>query len=435
MEVVSAIPGSIPDFIALALLIILPSYFWNYAPPIHGSDPIFRDLWTNLRLFVPISLVVGIFAWAIAGAARAPQTEHHRRAGALRVFALGMLAAFPFVLGGDIIAERLFDIQGLGSLFTYSVADRDAPTAQFLLFAFLSAAVLVRYAMMYGTRRALSPVLRSDGQEHVVVRARSGKLLVTAGVVLGVFVVLGIAGPYLAPHDPAQLDRAASYAKPSWSHLFGANKFGQDTLSRVLYGFRSELRFGAVVTFAGFLPGALTGAILTRIGGGFWRAAISLCDTLLGLAILPLILGLVFAWGPGLDTVAYALAGLAFVAAVRITLIETRRGDVTDGVSGPLRQSMRVAGTSVLAELTSVLATAFVLAGTADLLGVGGFGLGNPHWASDVGGGLQVVTERPHLVIFPGAALLLTVLALRSVGIALDHRLIPPAKNENDLVA
>lgn len=155
---------SIPEFFLLTLLIIIPSRLWNYAQPSGGYVSIFEDPVTNIRLFLPSSLILGI-----AGAsplmrlvrttmlevlrsdyvrtARAKGlrqrtvilTHAMRNAGTPIVTAVG--TAFIAVFGGSVVVEKILSIDGNGLFFFTSTLSRDLPVIQFL--AVYTAAVVV----------------------------------------------------------------------------------------------------------------------------------------------------------------------------------------------------------------------------------------------------------------------------------------------------
>jgi peptide/nickel transport system permease protein len=158
--------SSIPEFFLLALLIIIPSYLWNYSQPVGGYVPIYEDPWQNLRLFVPPALIVGVAS--SAGLVRLTRTtmlevlraDYVRTAHAkglqrhtviishaLRNSMTPILTAigtgFVTVFGGSIIAERVLSIDGLGFWFFSSALIRDLPVVQFLVLYTATVVVLV----------------------------------------------------------------------------------------------------------------------------------------------------------------------------------------------------------------------------------------------------------------------------------------------------
>jgi peptide/nickel transport system permease protein len=155
---------SIPEFFLLTLLIIIPSYLWNYAQPSGGYVPVYEDPSHNLRLFLPPALIMGIAASSglmrlvrttMLEVLRADYVRTARAKGlkgrtvvlshALRNASTPILTAvgtaFIAVFGGSVIAERILSIQGVGQFFFESSFSRDLPVIQFL--AVYTAAVVV----------------------------------------------------------------------------------------------------------------------------------------------------------------------------------------------------------------------------------------------------------------------------------------------------
>jgi peptide/nickel transport system permease protein len=155
VRIFAVLGTSIPEFFLLTLLIIIPSYLWNYAQPSGGYVPVWEDPSHNLRLFLPPALIMGIAgssslmrlvrttmlevlradyvrtARAKGLRGRAVVLNHAlRNAGTPILTALG--TAFIAVFGGSVIAERILSIQGNGQFFFISTLSRDLPVIQFL---------------------------------------------------------------------------------------------------------------------------------------------------------------------------------------------------------------------------------------------------------------------------------------------------------------
>ena len=162
--------SSIPEYFLLTLLIIIPSYLWNYSQPVGGYVPIYEDPVTNLRLMLPPALLIGIAGSAglmrltrttmlevlrsdYVRTAKAKGLRQHtvvlshalRNAGTPIVTALGTAAIAVF--GGSIIVERVLSIQGLGEWFFTAAFIRDLPVVQFLTIYTAFVVVLVNLAV------------------------------------------------------------------------------------------------------------------------------------------------------------------------------------------------------------------------------------------------------------------------------------------------
>jgi peptide/nickel transport system permease protein len=155
---------SIPEFFVLTLMIIIPSYLWNYAQPSGGYVPIYADPTQNLRLFLPPALILGLAGSSglmrlvrttMLEVLRSDYVRTARAKGlrgttvvlshALRNASTPILTAvgtaFIAVFGGSLIAERILSIQGVGLFFFTETLSRDLPAIQFL--AVYTAAVVV----------------------------------------------------------------------------------------------------------------------------------------------------------------------------------------------------------------------------------------------------------------------------------------------------
>jgi peptide/nickel transport system permease protein len=147
---------SVPDFFLLILLIVLPSIWWNYSPPVGGHVSIFDDPWANLRLYVPPTLLLAVGGSALLmRVTRSSMLEVLRqdyvrtarakglRGGAvvLRHALRNALIPVVTIIGsyiaalffGAVVLERIFSINGLGQFFLQSAAVGDFPVVQFLV--------------------------------------------------------------------------------------------------------------------------------------------------------------------------------------------------------------------------------------------------------------------------------------------------------------
>lgn len=147
---------SIPDFFLLILLIVLPSIWWNYSPPVGGHVSFLDDPWENLRLYVPPTLLLGVggaaammrltrstllevfrqdymrTARAKGLGGRAVVLDHGLRNSLIPIVTLigGQVTALFF---GSLILEQIFSINGLGQFFLVSSITADFPVIQFLV--------------------------------------------------------------------------------------------------------------------------------------------------------------------------------------------------------------------------------------------------------------------------------------------------------------
>lgn len=256
-----------------------------------------------------------------------------------------------------------------------------------------------------------------------------------AFLLVAAFVVLGLLGPYIAPYDPRALDAQARFQSPSLEHPFGTTMLGQDILSRILAGARISLKFGFVILFVGFLPGALLGILSGYFGRWVDYLIQRSAEAWTAFPALPLLLTFIAALGPGLKTVAIVIAIGALFSGSRIlravALVERHKEYVT---------AARAVGASethllwrhiipnimpyILVGMSSVFAIAVLAEASLSFLGLG-VEPGTPGWGLDLANGLDQGEQYPHLVIFPGLAISVVVLGFNLLGDTLRDVLDP----------
>lgn len=256
-----------------------------------------------------------------------------------------------------------------------------------------------------------------------------------AFVLVAAFVVLGLIGPNIAPYDPRALDADARFEGPSAAHPFGTTMLGQDILSRVLAGARISLKFGAVILFVGFLPGAILGILSGYFGRWVDYLIQRSAEAWTAFPVLPLLLTFIAALGPGLKTVALVIAIGALFSGSRIlravALVERHKEYVAaaravgaNEVQLLWRHIVPNIMPYILVGMSSVFAIAVLAEASLSFLGLG-VEPGTPGWGLDLSIGLNRGERYPHLVIFPGLAISIVVLGFNLLGDTLRDILDP----------
>jgi ABC-type dipeptide/oligopeptide/nickel transport system permease subunit len=265
--------------------------------------------------------------------------------------------------------------------------------------------------------------------------ARENPVGAVAFLIVLAFVALGLFGPYVSPYDPLEVNAAERHLSPSGAHIFGTTMFGRDVFSRVLAGARIDLKFGAIVLVFGFVPGTALGIIsgyfgrwvdyLIQRSGEAWTAFPQLF----------LLLTFVAAFGPGLRTVEIVAAiGALFGGSrlMRVVALVEKQKEYVIGARSTGASEFRLLWRHVLPNimpfilvgLSSVFALAVLAEATLSFLGLG-VSPGEPSWGADLNDGVPVGSTYPWLVIFPGVAISLVVLAFNLLGDTLRDILDP----------
>lgn len=254
----------------------------------------------------------------------------------------------------------------------------------------------------------------------------SNKTAVIGLVVLGVIVLAVIFGPLIHPGDPTVQDLRARREGPSWDAWLGRDAFGRDILVRLLVGGRSTLvaAFGAVAVSA--VIGTTIGLIAGFYGG--WSEALSMraMDLMLSFPYFLLALLIMAVAGPGLRNAALAV-GIAYIPqfarVVRAATLELRHREFVEaarvsGISSPrIIVSHLIANVSAPITVLATVGMAMAITGIASLSFLGlGAQKPSPEWGAMLAEGRDLISTAPHITLFPGLAILLTVLSLNLLG-------------------
>ncbi|MCK9517968.1 MAG: ABC transporter permease [Dehalococcoidia bacterium] len=250
-------------------------------------------------------------------------------------------------------------------------------------------------------------------------------------VVLMGFVILGVLGPYIAPYDPRELRAGQPFAGPSLDHPFGTNNLGQDVFSRVIAGARISLVIASAAVFFGAGLGALLGMAAGYYGRWVDYLLQRSSEAFSAFPALVLYFLLIAAFGQSPKTIVFAIGISALFSGNRVlrgaTMIEARSTYVEAARAmgcSETRIFLRHVVINVL-PLTVVLMSgalgAAILAESA--LAFLGLGVepGTPSWGIDMSGQNLSFARLGnwHIVVFPGIAISLVVLAANLFGDAL----------------
>src|SRR4051794_13055711 len=157
------------------------------------------------------------------------------------------------------------------------------------------------------------------------------RLKIGGGIVL-VAGLAALAGPALAPFDPAAQNLPLRLAGPGAAHLFGLDELGRDVLARVLAGARISFLVGVTVVSVSAVIGTLTGAVAGYFGGRIDDLISRIIDTLMAFPGLLLAIALVAVLGPSLGNVLFALTTIGWVGYARLVRAQVLRAREFDYV-------------------------------------------------------------------------------------------------------
>lgn len=265
-------------------------------------------------------------------------------------------------------------------------------------------------------------------------RAARSPLFVAACVLLGVLVAAGLLADVVAPYSPIAVDAAQMFAAPSALHPLGTDRFGRDVLSRIIHGVRVSLGIASVSILAALAAGGTLG-LLAGVGRGADQVLGRVMDVFFAFPPILLAIGVaaVLGAGAGPATVAIAVVyGPFFFRVVRgSVLVESAQTYVEAaealgaGRLAVLRRHILPNVLSPVVVQTAVcLSYAILIESALSYLGIG-VQPPSPSWGTILNEGKEFLALAPWVSLFPGAAIVLAVLAFNIVGDGLRDALDP----------
>jgi peptide/nickel transport system permease protein len=265
-------------------------------------------------------------------------------------------------------------------------------------------------------------------------RAGGGEAL--AGIIIMIaLVAIAVLAPIIAPHDPEAIDSSRILASPNLEHPFGSDALGRDVLSRVIYAFRVSLTVAIGSVTLAFLIAVPLGLISGFSGGWIDTIVMRPLDLLLALPALLMAITFIAIIGPGAQValIAIALIYLPIVArVVRGSVLVTKGLPYVDGARSRGASEFTLLRRHILPNSmgpaliqgTVLIAFAIQIEAALSFLGLGAQPP-TPSLGVMLNEGRDVLTLAPWVTIFPGLAIVITVLAFTLIGDGLRRRLDP----------
>ena len=269
-------------------------------------------------------------------------------------------------------------------------------------------------------------------------------------ILVGFMLFLAIAAPLIAPHDPLNVligkedgvrKRSApcihmfgcDTAKPQ--HILGVDGNVRDLLSRIIYGARVSLSIGFTTVAFAVTFGVILGAIAGYWGGWLDNIIMRVMDVILGFPSLLLAIAIVAVLGPGIRNALLAIAIVtlpAYARVMRASVLTIKELDYIAASKVVGSSKLRILLLRVLPNALTpivVLSTLGIAGAILDAAGLSFLGLGaqppTPEWGSMLGSERNQVFSAPHLVFFPGIAIMITVLGFNLLGDGMRDALDP----------
>jgi len=256
------------------------------------------------------------------------------------------------------------------------------------------------------------------------------------GMVILLFLsFLALAAPLLAPYSVGAQDLSQRFAAPTTLHPLGLDELGRDIFSRLMFGARISLFLSCVVVSFSVLVGLTIGAVAGFAGGWMDDLVMRGIDILMAFPGILLAISLVAVLGPGMGNLVLVLCLIGWVGYARLTRAQILRAREMEYVL-----SARAAGARperiLLFHLIPNISGPIIIQATVGMAGVilaeaglSFLGLGlpppSPSWGSMLRSGSQHLFDAPHLIVYPGVAIMLAVLSFNFLGDSIRDWLDP----------
>ena len=267
------------------------------------------------------------------------------------------------------------------------------------------------------------------------IRFRKDRLALIGLALVLMLVLAATLAPWLALHDPTRQSLIEKRARPGAKYLLGADEFGRDILSRVIYGSRVALLVGVVSVLIALAGGLVLGTAAGFTGGWLDTVVMRVVEILLAFPYLLLALAIVAMLGPGVlnTTLAVGIWGVPAVTRMvrgsELALRETEYVGAARALGAPAPAVLRrhvlpnvLPGLVVYATL--FMANAILLEAALSFLGLG-VQPPTASWGLMVSTGRDVLLVAPHVATVPGLAIMVAVLGFNLVGDGLRDALDP----------
>jgi len=270
---------------------------------------------------------------------------------------------------------------------------------------------------------------------------RNNKLTWVGAVIFLIIIIIAVAAPLLAPHDPLQQHIIARLKGPSAEYWFGTDAYGRDILSRLLYGARVSLVISLTAIGSAMIIGSIIGVIAGYFGGIIDLMLMQVMDVLLAFPALILGLIVVAMLGPSMENLIIAISLTAippFARTARAPTIAVKERDYIEACRalgfGHPRIIIKHVFPNVLSEILVMgslwLATAIRVEASLSFIGLG-VKPPTASWGGMIREGFENILDNVWLSVCPSMAILLVVFSLNLLGDGLRDAIDPKTRSDS----
>lgn len=269
----------------------------------------------------------------------------------------------------------------------------------------------------------------------ILKRFLKNKLSAIGAINVMILIILSLLAPLISPYDPTEIDVYNVLSPPSKEHLLGTDELGRDVLSRIIWGSRVSLKVGFVAVGIAMMIGIIIGSIAGFYGGKIDSILMRFVDMMLAFPTFFLILAVIAILEPSIFTIMAVIGITSWMDVARLVRAEfltLKERDFVDAARAIGVSNARLIFRHILPNALSpvFVAATFGVAGAILVeSGLSFLGLGvqppEPSWGNILTSGKDNIEVAWWLSLYPGLAILITVLSYNLVGEGLRDALDP----------
>jgi len=265
------------------------------------------------------------------------------------------------------------------------------------------------------------------------------KFLISFGFI-AFLIFLAIFADFIAPHDMRAINLDKHLTKPGLEYFFGADELGRDVFSRIIYGTRISLLIGIASVLLGLLIGGILGVLAGYYKGKVDSIIMRICDVLLSIPSILLAIAIVASLGGGVVNliIAIAIANIpSFARIIRSNIITVSEKQFIEAANALGASNFRIILKHLVPNIISAIIVQLTIGVASAILsaaGLGFIGLGVEssvaEWGAMISSGKSYIRTHPHLTIFPGFTIMLTILAFNILGDEIRNAIDPRSREK-----
>lgn len=264
---------------------------------------------------------------------------------------------------------------------------------------------------------------------------KKSKIAVVGLIILLILIFVAIFSDFIAPYEYDAQNLSQTFLKPSKEHLMGTDNFGRDIFSRIVIGAKISLQIGFVSVFFAMIIGTIIGAISGFYSGKIDSLLMRIMDVVLSIPQLIFAIALAAALGNGMRNLIIAVTISAiprYAKIVRSQVLSIKEREFVEAAKMSGASNLKIilkyilpnSFAPVIVEATLGVGTSILSAASLSFIGMG-IMPPEPEWGQMLSEGRAYIRDYPHMTLFPGFSIAITILALNIVGDGLRDALDP----------